>query len=113
MMNSLIPGIAQISLTILKNITWFDWILLKFGQIIGIHSRLLGVSHHDIIHAANQLSDELQNHHTEYIDNIDDNVYDNEEDDDEYLPQLIDDDEDEEEDDKNNNQHDRNNQVIV
>ncbi|PRP88324.1 alpha/beta hydrolase fold protein [Planoprotostelium fungivorum] len=55
----LIPGIVHFSLVLFRHITWFDSILLRLGQIIGTHTRMLGMTHHDILEAAHSLSEEI------------------------------------------------------
>eukprot|EP01117_Protostelium_nocturnum_P005836 TRINITY_DN2105_c0_g2_i1.p1 TRINITY_DN2105_c0_g2~~TRINITY_DN2105_c0_g2_i1.p1 ORF type:complete len:502 (-),score=139.89 TRINITY_DN2105_c0_g2_i1:73-1578(-) len=75
----IIPGAVHLSLLLLRRIHWFDSTLLRIGQIVGTHSKLLGLTHHDVVSAAQVLSEEKSG---EYDSSI-------EEDDEGYLPPLI------------------------
>jgi len=81
----LIPGVVHISLLLFRRINIFDNILLRIGNVIGTHSRLLGLSHHDIIEAAHNLHEKADDIVT------DDLLTDDEED---YLPPLVEDEDD-------------------
>lgn len=84
----LIPGVVHVSLVLFRHIRWFDNILLRVGQIIGTHTRLLGMTHHDILEAAHNLSEEMTHEMGEEVSSGEEE---------EELPPLLDDDDDEDE----------------